>query len=342
MSRLATGRGAALTGALLASVALTPPLSSLASPKLPTSKPPHASTGSALHVGESTVALNGTVNPRGLETSCYFQYGPTTAYGAQTPTAAAGSGSSGVKVSQAVSGLQPGTTYHYRIVATSSGGTAEGQDRAFTTKRIPLKFVIANASKVSAFGSPFSLAGTLSGTGGANHQVVLQASPFPYLSGFTDVGKPESTNAEGGFTLLLPSLSQNTELRVRTLDAVPVYSQAATVHVAVLVTLRARPAHSRGLVRLSGTVSPSEVGAPVVFQWVRSGRTPLKVGSTVVGKGTASLSRFSATVSIRHGGYYRALVKVSNGRQVSGSSRTIVLHAAPVVHRAHRAHAHRR
>lgn len=348
--RRPTGHRAALTGALLASVALALasvalalPISSRATsktPKPPKVKLPHAATERAAHAAETTVELDGTVNPHGMETTCYFQYGTTTAYGAQTPTAAAGSGTTGVKVSQAISGLQAGTTYHYRIVAINAVGTSDGVDRTFVTKRIPLKFVIVKASSASTFGNSFSLTGTLSGAGGAGHQVMLQASTFPYLTGFSDVGAPVSTNAAGGFTLTSPSLAQTTELRVRTLDAPPIYSPIVKVKIAVLVTLHARPTGKIGYVRLSGTVAPAEVGAPVELQWVRSTHKPVTVASTVVRRGTASVSRFNTTVKIRHGGTYRALVRVSNGKQVSGSSRTVVLRGAPVVHKRHRAHAH--
>jgi hypothetical protein len=339
-------RRATLIGVLLASVALALtgvslalPLSSQAtskSPKTPKLKPPHAATERAVHAGETTVELDGTVNPHGVETTCYFQYGTTTAYGAQTPTAVAGSGTTGVKVSQAISGLQGGTTYHYRIVAVSSGGTSDGIDRTFVTKRIPLKFVIVKASNASTFGSPFSLTGTLSGAGGAGHQVMLQASTFPYLTGFGDVGTPAMTNAAGGFTLIAPSLTQATELRVRTLDAPPIYSQIVKVKIAVRVTLNARPTGKTGYVRLSGTVAPAEVGAPVELQWVKTTGKSVIAGSTVVRRGSARTSRFSAVVRVRHSGYYRALVRVSNGKQVSGSSRTVMLRAAPVVHKRRR------
>ncbi len=344
-------RRAAWAGALLASfalalaaVALVPPLSSQATsktPKPPKVKPPHAGTERAVHAGETTVELDGTVNPHGMETTCYFQYGTTTAYGSQTPTAMAGSGTTGVKVSQAISGLQSGTTYHYRIVAISAGGTSDGVDRTFITKRIPLKFVIVKAPNAGTFGSPFSLTGTLTGAGAANHQVMLQASTFPYLTGFSDLGTPVSTNAVGDFMLTAPRLTQATELRVRTLDAPPIYSQIVKVKIAVLVRLNARPTRKVGIVRLSGTVSPAEVGAPVVFQWIRSTHKPVTVASTVVRRGSASASRFSATVKIRHGGEYRALVRVSNGKQVPGSSGTVLLRGAPV-HKKRRVHARRR
>jgi hypothetical protein len=332
----------------LAGVVLVLPLSSQATsgspktPKTPKVKPPHAATERAVHAGETTVELDGTVNPHGTETTCYFQYGTTTAYGSQTPTAVVGSGTTGVKVSQAISGLQGGTTYHYRIVAISSTGTADGVDRTFLTKRIPLKFVIVGASKSTTFGSPFSLTGTLSGAGGAGHQVMLQASTFPYLTGFSDLGTPVSTNAAGSFTLTVPNLTQTTELRVRTLDAPPIYSQIVKVKIVVLVTLTARPTGKPGYVRLSGTVAPAEAGAPVKLQWIKPTGKPVIVGSTVVKRGTARSSRFSAVVRVRHSGYYRALVRVSNGKQVSGSSRTVMLHAAPVVHKKRRVHAHRR
>jgi hypothetical protein len=330
MRRRATGRRAALATALLASIALALPLASQAVVK---PKAPRASTGSALHVGESTVALNATVNPGGQQTTCYFQYGTTTAYGAETPTAAVGSGAATVKVSQPIAGLQPGTTYHYRIVASNATGTADGLDHTFTTREIPLRFVITSTARVGSYGSPFALAGTLSGTSGANHQVILQASPFPYQSGFADIGAPQSTNAEGGFSLSIPSLSQTMELRVRTLDAIPTYSQPVTVHVAVLVTLHAHPTRLKGYVRLSGTVTPAIVGAPVIFQRLRPSLGPLSVSGTdtTTKRATSHISRFSGVVFIPHGrgGSYRALVRVSNDRLASGYSRAVLLHSAP-------------
>ncbi len=172
--------------------------------------------------------------------------------------------------------------------------------------------------------------------------MVLQAVPFPYVGSFTTVGAPVSTNAAGGFSFDVPGVSQTTKLRVQTLNAPPTVSQAVTERVAVLVTLRARPTRSPGLVRLEGTVAPTEVGVPVAFQWMRPTRRPVSVADTVVRRGTARVSRFSAVVSIRHSGSYRALVKVNNGKQVSGSSRTVLLRGTPVVHKVRRAHARHR
>jgi phosphodiesterase/alkaline phosphatase D-like protein len=77
--------------------------------------------------------VNGTVNSRGLEMTFHFEYGPTDAYGSSTPAAAAGAGHVDVPARADLKDLTPGTTYHYRLVATSDAGTSNGEDRQFQT-----------------------------------------------------------------------------------------------------------------------------------------------------------------------------------------------------------------
>ena len=95
--------------------------------------PPAVTTSSASDIGQSAATLSGTVNPSGQSTTYYFQYGTTTSYGTQTSPANVGSGSTPVGVHQAIFGLAPKTTYHYRLVATNSAGTTNGTDQTFTT-----------------------------------------------------------------------------------------------------------------------------------------------------------------------------------------------------------------
>jgi phosphodiesterase/alkaline phosphatase D-like protein len=95
---------------------------------------PSATTGGASGVSATSATVTGTVNPQGQDTHYHFEYGTTTAYGAKTPPADAGSGLTNVSVSAAISGLSPHTTYHYRLVATNVlGMTANGGDKTFTT-----------------------------------------------------------------------------------------------------------------------------------------------------------------------------------------------------------------
>jgi len=92
---------------------------------------PSVTTTAASGVEEEQATLNGEVNGNGLNTTYHFEYGENTAYGSSTSAVGIGSGASSPSV--AVTGLKPGTTYHYRIVAESTAGRAEGADHTFTT-----------------------------------------------------------------------------------------------------------------------------------------------------------------------------------------------------------------
>lgn len=98
-------------------------------------KPPLASTEAASGLAQTTATLNATVNPEGAEVSeCLFEYGTTSSYGHSAPCATKpGSGTSGVKVTAAISGLSASTEYHFRIKAKTVNGTAEGSDTTFKT-----------------------------------------------------------------------------------------------------------------------------------------------------------------------------------------------------------------
>jgi hypothetical protein len=97
---------------------------------------PSVTTGSATSITQSSATLNGTVNPNGQATTYHFDYGTSTSYGSKAPPGSdpsAGSGTSDQAVSANLTGLTPGTTYHYRLVATNASGTTQGQDKTFTS-----------------------------------------------------------------------------------------------------------------------------------------------------------------------------------------------------------------
>lgn len=88
---------------------------------------------SAKQVGESSAEIVGQVNPDDSTTKVRFEYGTGTSYGSATPELNAGSGVAPVEEHQSISGLQPGTLYHYRMVATNAGGTTTSKDQTFVT-----------------------------------------------------------------------------------------------------------------------------------------------------------------------------------------------------------------
>ena len=129
--------------------------------------PPAATTAAATAVEESSASLNAIVNPRNAATTYSFEVGLTSNYGERVPAVAAVVGSDNVPQTfqQALSGLVPGTTYHYRVVATNATGTTYGADESFTT--------VAPA--------PFSLPVTLPVTTTVPAAIVLPPATRPVL-----------------------------------------------------------------------------------------------------------------------------------------------------------------
>ena len=104
-------------------------LALVASPTLPA-----ATTLAASALADTGVTLNGSVNACGSSTAVSFEYGLTTGYGTTVAAVPASATGTTLTASTAVlSGLLSGATYHYRIVATSAGGTVKGADMTFTT-----------------------------------------------------------------------------------------------------------------------------------------------------------------------------------------------------------------
>ncbi|HEY3828774.1 MAG TPA: hypothetical protein VGL57_06210 [Solirubrobacteraceae bacterium] len=99
-----------------------------------------ATTGAASAVTSTTAVLAGTVNPDGQPATYVFELGvyagAGTAYGVvhSGPVSAQ---SSPVAESEALAGLQPGTTYAYRLTIRSGYGEVSGAVATFTTEGLP-------------------------------------------------------------------------------------------------------------------------------------------------------------------------------------------------------------
>jgi hypothetical protein len=88
---------------------------------------------------DTGAGLQARLNPNGAATTYRFEYGTTTGYGSKAPIPDANAGAGAVEktIVQPISGLQPNTTYHYRIVAENQYGTSPGGDVSFTTRVTP-------------------------------------------------------------------------------------------------------------------------------------------------------------------------------------------------------------
>jgi hypothetical protein len=94
-------------------------------------------TKSASSIRDTTATLNGAVNPLGQSTNAYFEYGTSTSYGARSSVKGLGSGGNTTNVAIGITGLTPGATYHFRIVAQNATGSTSGADQTFTTTGPP-------------------------------------------------------------------------------------------------------------------------------------------------------------------------------------------------------------
>jgi phosphodiesterase/alkaline phosphatase D-like protein len=93
-------------------------------------------------VSATGATLHTRINALGHDTRYYFQYGTQDC--AQDPSGCTdtpvapggdiGEGSEDVEREVALSGLVPGTSYHYRVLASNGLGVSEGPERTFTTR----------------------------------------------------------------------------------------------------------------------------------------------------------------------------------------------------------------
>jgi hypothetical protein len=81
----------------------------------------------------TSATLHGTVNPAGESATTFFEYGTTAAYGSPTTPQNYPGSLTTLSLSASLSGLEPGTTYHYRMVAYNTLRTNYGANQTFTT-----------------------------------------------------------------------------------------------------------------------------------------------------------------------------------------------------------------
>jgi hypothetical protein len=300
----------------------------LIAPAAASAAAPLVTTGGAAQVTISSATLTGTVNPRGLSTSYYFQYGTTTAYGSRTASTGAGKGGAGVAAAAQISGLGSNTKYHYRLIAHNSDGTTAGNDRTFTTPKQPLGLALSATPNPVVFGGLTTLSGTLSGTGNNGRAVQLQQNPFPFTSGFSNVANAQLTDAAGNFSFTVLSVPLTTQYRVLVANNQAIVSPVVTVSVQVLVRTSVTHRHVRrgAKVRFSGTVRPAVPNVPLAIQKRGPSGRWVTVSGSITRPGGNGYAIYGKTVRVKRGGRYRVYVGATGGTFTPNVGRTIVIH----------------
>jgi hypothetical protein len=288
---------------------------------------PGVTTGPAADVGQNTATLTGGVNPNERETTYFFEYGTTRSYGIHVPEppASAGAGNARRAVTAGIGGLAPATTYHYRLVARNVRGETRGADRTFRTQRQPLGLTLfATPNPVRPNGRTL-IVGTLSGTGNAGRQIVLQSNPFPYTQGFQNASDVHLTNGDGSFSFPILAVPLNTQYRVLLPNQPQVGSPIVTVGVAPKVSVGAKRVRrtARGaIVRFSGRVTPAHDGTQIAIQRLK-GTTWVTIGGTIAKHRSPSSSRYRKSLRLRRGGTFRVFAGTNDGDHVQTVSRAV-------------------
>lgn len=264
---------------------------------------PAATTGAARSVTTSSATLNGTFNPNGEPTTYFFLYGPTNAYGSQTPTQGPTAAvKKSTPASAGVTGLAPGRTYHYRLVATNASGTRRGGDRTFTSLGL---ISLTGRPGFVPFGAPTLLSGQLSTGNVAGVKVTLKENPYPF-SGLKAVATTRTDPAgRYGFNRT-PSVNSQYQVVAATRPETTSAVQLIFVRIRVSLRVSATRPRSGQRVVFSGRVRPVHNGRFVIIQRQARGRWRAVRRATLVASLNPLFSNYRTSIAIRAGGLYRA------------------------------------
>ena len=178
---------------------------------------PVTTGAAASDVGSVGASVGAEIDPEGMPTCYWLEYGTSASYGKRVPEGEGCipivAGASPVPVSAEIAGLQPDTAYHFRIVAKNALGSLGGEDVAFDTfppssAELPDHRVYELVSPAGAGhdtdvyvpeGMAKTLDPALGAVGATNHGVATER-PFAAAAGgeaVTYVGDPPVTGGNG-------------------------------------------------------------------------------------------------------------------------------------------------
>jgi hypothetical protein len=167
-------------------------------------------TGSATGIFSTAAVLAGTLTGLGASptVNVYFDYGLTASYGSTTtPQAMTAAGG----FTTGITGLTPGTTYHFRAKATDGASTVNGLDSSFTTLTPVLTVVTGSATGITT--STATLLGTLSDMG--TYSGVNVSFDYGTTTSYGGATGVQSKTSTGAFAATVSSLTPGTTYHFR-------------------------------------------------------------------------------------------------------------------------------
>ena len=245
---------------------------------------PEVSTAPPAEVTQTTATLSGVVNPFDAALgACAFEFGTSLAYGQSVPCSSLPSPAAGAQlVAAAIAGLAPNTTYHYRLRASSLGGSGLGGDQAFTTavsSSVSLVFPHPSIRGTPAVGSRLSCQpGTPAGAAQLSFGWLRDLIPIPRASSssYTVVGADSGHHLQCQVTA---SDAGGTATARSAFVTIPVRGVAAAAGETLVGAARYRRGAVRVPVRCS---SQATAGCRIVIRLSGAGRGPVTLGGARV------------------------------------------------------------
>ncbi len=286
---------------------------------------PSATTGAVTSIGATTATITGTVNPNGTTTNWYFQYGTTTSYGTKTASINDGSGTTDSNVSASITGLTPGTTYHYQLVATSTAGTTNGSDGLFTTTAAP-----APTAATSAATNITANSATLNGSVNPNGQAT---SWFFQYGTSTSYGSQTPTQNGGSGSSAVSVSAALTGLQsgqtyhfrlVATSGSVTTPGDDQTFKAAggPVATTKAASSVTSSAAKLNGSVNPNGQATTWYFQYGTSTGYGSQTPTENAGSGTSTTNVSASISGLAPGLYHFRLVATNPSGTALGADMT--------------------
>lgn len=174
---------------------------------------PETTTGTATGISATSATLNGTVNPHGMATTGFFEYGPEPWMGLASPPRDVGAGTAFLPMSETVSGLTCDTTYRFRMVGVNAAGPYRASNGSFRTAGCPsvpcyTLTLVQNGEGELPVASPTNSSGCPFNKYHAGERITLTASPGPghIVSGWGGTDNDLSTATVN--TAIMPSFDR--------------------------------------------------------------------------------------------------------------------------------------
>ena len=295
---------------------------------------PSASTGPVTSVAPTTAVVSGSVNPNGTATTWYVEYGTTTSYGTKTSSASAGSGTATQPVSASLASLKPGTTYHYRFVATSGAGTAHGADGILTTSSTPAA-VTGSASSVTPISA--TLNGTVDPSGRPTTWYFEYGTSTSYGTK-TPVKDAGSGTGSSGVSAAVAGLKTGRTYHFRLVAGSDAGTsrgsdQTFVTSAAPTVTTKTASSVQDTSATLNGSVNPNGQATTLYFEYGTSTSYGTKTTAQSAGSGTSAKSVAAALAGLAGDTTYHFRVVATNAAgTTAGSDQTFTTSGRPVPH----------